>query len=124
MRSIAILTTPVVEGRTITEYKGLVTARNVRAVNVVRDLFTAFRDVFGGRSGSYEEVMADMEREVLGEIASTAQHLGANAVIGFSLDFDNVGSKNKSLLMAYAKGTAVVMGGDNGKNGRGTLNET
>ena len=109
MSNIPILTAPVLEGAKITEYKGLVTARNVRGVNVIRDFFTAFRDFFGGRSGSYEDVMADMEAEVLQEIAAQAQQLGGNAVIAFTLDFDNIGSKNKSLLMAHGKGTAVVI---------------
>lgn len=110
MAEIPVLTTPIIEGMTIKEYKGLVTSRNVRAVNVIRDLFTAFRDFFGGRSTSYQEVMADMEREVLAEVRAEAARLGANAIIGFTLDFDNIGSKNKSLLMAHAKGTAVVVG--------------
>jgi uncharacterized protein YbjQ (UPF0145 family) len=110
MQEIPILTTPIVEGMVISEYKGLVTARNVRAVNVIRDIFTSFRDFFGGRSASYQEVMGDMEHEVVAEIRAEAARLGANAVIGFTLDFDNVGSKNKSLLMAHGKGTAVVLG--------------
>ena len=109
MNEIPILTTPIIEGVNITEYKGLVTSRNVRAVNVIRDIFTAFRDFFGGRSSSYQEVMEEMEREVLAEIRSNAANLGANAVIGFSLDFDNIGSKNKSLIMAHGQGTAVVI---------------
>jgi len=109
MNEIPILTTPIVEGTAVSEYKGLVTARNVRAVNVIRDFFTAFRDFFGGRSESYQEVMADMEREVLTEVRSEAARLGANAVIGFTLDFDNIGSKSTSLLMAHGKGTAVVL---------------
>jgi len=109
MTNLPILTVPIIEGQTIVEYKGLVTARNVRGVNVVRDFLTAFRDFFGGRSGSYQEVMADMEQEVLQEITASARQMGANAVIGFSLDFDNIGSKNKSLLMAHGKGTAVVI---------------
>ena len=53
MNGIPVLTTPTVEGATVAEYKGFVTARNVRAVNVIRDFFTAFRDIFGGRSWSY-----------------------------------------------------------------------
>lgn len=109
MTDIPILTTPIIEGALITEYKGIVTARNVRAVNVIRDFFTAFRDFFGGRSESYQDVMIDMEREVFQEIRDDARQLGANAVIGFTLDFDNIGSKNKSLLMAHGKGTAVVI---------------
>jgi len=104
-----IFTTPILEGVEITEYKGLVTAKNVRAVNVVRDFLTSFRDFFGGRSGSYQEVMDDIQREVIAEISQEAEKLGANAIIGFSLDFDNIGSKNKSLIMAFAKGTAVTI---------------
>ena len=109
MNDILILTAPVVEGAKVVEYKGIVTARNVRAVNVIRDFFTAFRDVFGGRSESYQDVMSGMEQEVFQEIRAAAVQMGANAVIGFTLDFDNIGSKNKSLLMAHGKGTAVVI---------------
>ncbi len=109
MTEIPILTTPIIDGMRITEYKGIVTARNVRGINVIRDFFTAFRDFFGGRSDSYQEVMTGMEREVFQEIRAAAQQMGANAVIGFTLDFDNIGSKNKSLLMAHGKGTAVVI---------------
>jgi len=109
MPDIPVLTTPILDGVRIVEYKGLVTARNVRAVNIIRDFFTTFRDFFGGRSESYQEVMAEMELEVLGEIRSEADRMGANAVIGFALDFENVGSKNKSLLLAHGKGTAVVI---------------
>lgn len=113
MSNMPILTTPLVQGMKITEYKGLVTSRNVRGVNVIRDFLTAFRDFFGGRSGSYQEVMTEMENEVMVEIRQTATQMGANAVIGFTLDFDNIGSKNKSLIMAHGKGTAVVMYPDN-----------
>ena len=86
---LPIFTAPILEGLKIVEYKGLVTARNVRAVNAVRDFFTSFRDIFGGRSDSYQEVMTDMEREVFTEISMQARALGANAVIGVGLDFEN-----------------------------------
>ena len=104
-----ILTTPIVEGRRISEYKGLVMAKNVRAMNIIRDFLTGFRDFFGGRSGSYQHVIDDMQREVLHEITDEAEHLGANAIIAFQIDFENIGSKGKSLIMAVAKGTAVVL---------------
>lgn len=109
MDQIPILTTPILEGVTIAEYKGIVTARNVRAVNIIRDFFTSFRDIFGGRSCSYQEVMEQIEQEVFAEIRQTARLMGANAVIGFSFDIENIGSKNKSLLMAHGRGTAVVI---------------
>ena len=109
MNDIQIFTTPILDGIRIKEYKGFVIARNVRAINIVRDFFTSFRDIFGGRSGSYQEVMKAMQEDVIAEIKEEAGKLGANAIVGFSLDYDNVGSKRKSLLMASAKGTAVVI---------------
>ena len=109
MNDVRLFTTPILDGIKIKEYKGIVIARNVRAVNIIRDFFTSFRDIFGGRSGSYQEVMKEMQDDVIAELKEEAKRLNANAIIGFSLDYDNVGSKNKSLLMASAKGTAVVV---------------
>ena len=109
MNDVQIFTTPILDGIKIKEYKGIVIARNVRAVNIVRDFFTSFRDIFGGRSASYQEVMKAMQDDVIAEAKEEAKKLGANAIVGFSLDYDNVASKNKSLLMASAKGTAVVI---------------
>jgi uncharacterized protein YbjQ (UPF0145 family) len=109
MNDVRIFTTPILDGIKIKEYKGFVIARNVRAVNIVRDFFTSFRDIFGGRSESYQEVMRLMQEDVIAEARAEAARLGANAIVGFNLDYDNVGSKGKSLLMASAKGTAVVI---------------
>ncbi len=109
MNDVRIFTTPILDGIKIKEYRGFVIARNVRAVNVIRDFFTSFRDIFGGRSESYQEVMKLMQEDVIAEVRAEAARLGANAIVGFSLDYDNIGSKNKSLLMASAKGTAVVI---------------
>ena len=109
MDDIKIFTTPILDGIRIKEYKDIVIVRNVRAVNIIRDFFTSFRDIFGGRSGSYQDVMKSMQDEVIAEAKEEARRLGANAIVGFSLDYDNVGSKSKSLVMVCAKGTAVVL---------------
>jgi uncharacterized protein YbjQ (UPF0145 family) len=103
-----ITTTHTLQDQAIIEYKGVISAKNVRGINVLRDFLTSFRDFFGGRSGSYQDVMTAMEQELLGELQQQAMSMGANAIIGLTIDFDNVGAKNKSLLMAYAKGTAIV----------------
>ena len=109
MDDVQIFTTPILDGIKIKEYRGIVIARNVRAINIVRDFLTSFRDIIGGRSGSYQEVMKSMQAEVVAEAKAEAKKLGANAIVGFSLDYDNIGSKRKSLLMASAKGTAVII---------------
>lgn len=109
VEQVPILTTPIVEGMTIAEYKGIVTARNVRAINVFRDFMTSFRDIVGGRSGSYQEVLDQIEKEVFDEIRQTTLQMGGNAVIGFTFDIESIGSKDKSLVMAHGRGTAVVL---------------
>ncbi|MBU4561593.1 YbjQ family protein [bacterium] len=109
MNNVRIFTTPILDGIKIKEYKGLVIVRNVRAINVVRDFFTVFRDFFGGRSGSYQKVIKVMQDEIITETKEEVKKLGANAIVDFSLDFENIGSKRKSLLMATAKGTAVII---------------
>jgi len=106
---VQIFTTPILDGIRIRRYKGLVIVRNVRSVNIIRDFFTIFRDIFGGRSHSYQQVMHQMQDDVLTEAKEQARRLGANAIVGFTLDYDNIGSKGRSLLMASAKGTAVVI---------------
>ena len=109
MHEIRIFTVPLLEGLKIKDYKGIVIARNVRAINIVRDILTSFRDIFGGRSESYQGVMKAMQEEVMADVKEQAFNMGANAIVGFSLDYENVGSKNKSMLMAAARGTAVVV---------------
>ena len=109
MDDVQIFTTPILDGIKIREYRGIVIARNVRAINIVRDIFTKFRDIVGGRSGAYQEVMKQMQDDVIAEAKQEARRLGANAIVGFSLDYDNIGAKGKSLLMASAKGTAVIV---------------
>ena len=50
-----VTTTVSVEGRRITEYKGIVFVEVISGVNFVRDVAASFSNFFGGRSGSYEE---------------------------------------------------------------------
>ena len=52
---VIVTTTVSVEGRRITEYKGIVFGEVISGVNFVRDVAASFSNFFGGRSGSYEE---------------------------------------------------------------------
>ena len=110
-------TTALVEGRHITKYHGVVTGEAIIGANVVRDLFAGLRDFFGGRSGSYEEVLRKAKDTALQEMGEEAARLGANAqaaqmganaVIGVDLDYETVGGSG-SMLMVTCSGTAVSM---------------
>lgn len=101
-------TTPTIEGHPIKEYKGVVTGEAIIGANVVRDFLASIRDLVGGRSGSYEEVLHEGKETALAEMAGNAQRLGANAVVGIDLDYETVGDSG-SMIMVAASGTAVVI---------------
>ncbi|MBR2457316.1 MAG: heavy metal-binding domain-containing protein [Bacteroidaceae bacterium] len=101
-----ITTTPNIEGHDITRYYGIVSGETIIGANLVRDLFASVRDIVGGRSASYEEVLRQAKETALREMEEQAVKLGANAVIGVDLDFETVGG-NSSMLMVTASGTAV-----------------
>ena len=101
-------TTPSVEGRAITEYLGVVTGEAILGANIVRDLFAGIRDIVGGRAGAYEEELRKAREIAMEELATEAQQLGADAVVGIDLDYETVGQG--SMLMVTASGTAVRLG--------------
>lgn len=102
-----ITTTPTIENHTITEYKGIVFSEVISGVNALKDLAASFRDVFGGRSQSYEEELLKARKEALTELEQRAHELGANAIVGVKIDVETVGTG--SMLMVVATGTAVVV---------------
>ena len=103
-----ITTTPNIEGKRITRYYGIVSGETIVGANIFRDFFASIRDVIGGRTNSYEEVLRKAKDSALREMEEQAMRLGANAVIGVDLDYETVG-QNGSMLMVTASGTAVFI---------------
>ena len=101
-------TTPSIEGRTIREYKGVVTGETIIGANFVKDLFAGIRDIVGGRSGSYEQVLREAKDTSMNEMMERARAMGANAIVGIDIDYETIGSNN-SMLMVATSGTAVVI---------------
>ena len=102
-----VTTTPGVEGRSVIEYLGVVTAQGVLGVNAFKDVSAGVRNIFGGRAKSYENELASGVSDVLAEIEQQAARLGADAVIGVDIDYESVGD---NMLMVSASGTAVKLG--------------
>lgn len=101
-------TTPTIEGHTIREYKGVVTGETIIGANIVKDFFASIRDIVGGRSASYEQVLREAKDTSLKEMMNRAQSMGANAVVGIDIDYETIGA-NGSMLMVATSGTAVVI---------------
>lgn len=99
-----ITTTSTAEGRPVQEYLGVINAQSIIGANIFKDIFAGLRDVFGGRSRTYEKVLEQAKEDALRELTQKAQALGANGILGVDLDFETVGG---SMLMVIATGTAV-----------------
>lgn len=108
MQSVIMTTTPIIEGKKITRYLGIVTGEAIIGANLFRDIFAGIRDIVGGRSASYEEVLRQAKDNALGEMEEYARQRGANAVVGIDLDYETIGSHG-SMLMVTASGTAVIL---------------
>ena len=101
-----VTTTPSVEGRKITAYKGVVVGEAILGANVFRDVFAGITDIIGGRSGAYEKSLMEARETAFNELEDRAARLGADAVVGVDLDYEVV----NNMLMVSVSGTAVSLG--------------
>jgi len=105
-RGIIVTTTPTIEGQPIQQYLGIVTGEVIVGANLFRDLFANIRDIVGGRSGSYERILAEARQQAIEELQAACGERGGNAVVGVDLDYEVIGDTG-SMLMVSASGTAV-----------------
>jgi uncharacterized protein YbjQ (UPF0145 family) len=101
-------TTALIEGRTISRYHGVVTGEAIIGANIFRDLFASVRNIVGGRSGAYENALAEARQAAMKDMQEKADDLGANAVIGIDIDYEVLGQDN-GMLMVCVSGTAVTV---------------
>ena len=101
-----LTTTSVIQGKTVRDYKGIVTGEAIVGANIFRDFFAGIRDIVGGRSGAYEKELQKAREVAREEMSESARSQGANAIVGIDLDYEVVG-KGGSILMVTACGTAV-----------------
>ena len=77
--------------------------------NILRDIGAGLRNIFGGRSGSYEQELLNARTSALRELENRARERGADAVVGIDIDYEVLGP-NGGMLMVTASGTAVKLG--------------
>jgi uncharacterized protein YbjQ (UPF0145 family) len=91
MTNLIITTTPTIEGKTVSEYLGIVSGETIIGANIIKDFFAGVRDIIGGRSGSYEKVLREAKESSLREMEEIASALGANAIVGVDLNYETMG---------------------------------
>jgi uncharacterized protein YbjQ (UPF0145 family) len=102
-----ITTTASIEGHRIVRHLGPISVHMVAGTNVFSDFFASVTDIFGGTSGSYGRQLSALYARSTKLLEEEARRRGANAVVGLSIDFDELSAQGKSMFMLNALGTAV-----------------
>ena len=109
INSIILTTETYPKGMNINERIEIITAECAFGINIFRDMFAVIRDYVGGRSESTQKALRDARRQCLSELKIEAVSVGANAVVGVRLDYNEISGGNKSMLFIVASGTAVTL---------------
>ncbi|MBT3742883.1 MAG: YbjQ family protein [Polaribacter sp.] len=104
-----ITSTHSIEGEKIEKYLGVINNNIVLGTNLFSDIGASFLDVFGGASNSYQNKLQSIYDSSIQNLKVKAINLGANAILGLSIDFDEISGGNKSMLMISISGTAVII---------------
>lgn len=104
-----ILSTEAAPDLSVTTRLDIISAEFAVGMGLLTDVFNAWRDVFGGRSKSYQNTLKDARKAVLRELRDEAHELGADAVLGVKLDYSEISGGGKSMLFLVASGTAVKL---------------
>lgn len=106
---VATSTTDGIPGKTIVDHHGVITAECAIGMNIIRDLFAQVTDIVGGRSGATQNSLRDISNTIMERLKSEAERIGANAVVGIRIDFNEFSGQGKSMLFAVGYGTAVTV---------------
>ena len=103
------LTTETYLGDLVVQRLGVIASECVLGVNVFKDLKSAITNITGGRSKGLQDSLKEAKAIVFDELKIEAHSLGANAVIGIDLDYQELHGNGGDMLMLVASGTAVVL---------------
>lgn len=116
-----ITSTNNIEGGNVSKYFGVINNNVVVGTNLFSDIGASFLDIFGGTSSSYQNKLKNIYETSIQNLKVKARNLGANAILGLSIDFDEISGGNKSMFMISVSGTAVLVNYSSNKNDNNNL---
>jgi len=99
-----VLTTDNIPGRDVKEVLGVVFGCCVQMKHLGKDLRAVGRNLIGGESKSYTELMEEARRTAMQRLIADAEKLGADAIIGMRYATSQVMTGAAEII---AFGTAV-----------------
>lgn len=104
-----ILTTETTHDLRISERVEIISAEVVVGMNIFKDLFAGVRNVVGGRSQTIQKSLRDIRIQALDELKREAFKIGADAVVGVNLSYQEIGATGSTMLFVVATGTGVKL---------------
>lgn len=106
-----ISTTEHLETKKIKEYRGVIFGETIIGIDFIKDFTAGITNVIGGKAEEYEEELVNARADAINEMMIRAKKIGANAIVGVSIDVESisVGQNNSLMLMVSASGTAVIL---------------
>ncbi len=101
-----VVTINEIEGHRIVRNLGMVKGLTVRSRSVVGNLGAAIQIFFGGNITVYTKLAEQTRQEAFDILIKNAQDMGANAILGFRYDANEIAAAVTEVL---AYGTAVVI---------------
>lgn len=118
-----VTTTNSIDKATIKQYLGVITTNHLAGTNFFSDFEASVTDILGISTGTYENKLKAIYSEALDVLKRKAKSLGANAIVGLKIDFDEISGKGKSMFMISVSGTAVQFEYDSVRDDRYDLYE-
>ena len=108
-KNIVLTTSFFVANKEIDHEIDIITAECIYGMNVLKEMKASFNDTFGGRSDTTQKIFRDARKVAMEELRIEALTLGADAVIGITVDYREISALGKSgaLMMVVVSGTAV-----------------
>jgi uncharacterized protein YbjQ (UPF0145 family) len=112
--AVLVVSTDTVPGSTIEKALGIVNGHSVVGTNLIRGMESWMRDVVGGRSIPYEDLLRYTYDTAIREMSLKAKEMGADAVIGTTISFRIIESNLSKVAClsspsVTATGTAVKL---------------
>lgn len=111
---VIVATTPYVPGYKIVKVLGIALGITVRSRGLGGRFIAGLRSLVGGEINEFTELAEQARRQAIERMIRHAKELGANAVISFRLDSNEI-SEYMDEIIAY--GTAVVVEPEQGAEG-------
>ncbi len=102
-----IVTTSVIEGKTITQHLGPVFGQCISAAGSLKTLISGIKDIPGARIIVLEDEVRHARDIAVKDMIREAEKLGAHAVVGLSVSYASLAEGQ--LLLVAVSGTAVIL---------------